>query len=235
MSRPDAEGTPDALTSDQVAAERRFGVRALLAAVALLVVTVPFALLLFLVEDAWPPLERLDAGARDRLHGYAVDHSGFVTAMKTLSRLGSGVAYLLVFAAVTWWLLRRRRPRMAVFVVVTVLGSSLLNLAVKITVNRARPVLPDPVAHAHGLSFPSGHAQAAVVGYGVLLIVFLPLLTGAWRVVAVAGSAVLVLSIGFARVALGVHYVSDVLAGYLLGAAWLLAMTAAFRAWQREE
>jgi undecaprenyl-diphosphatase len=50
----------------------------------------------------------------------------------------------------------------------------------------------------------------------------------------VAAVAVLVLGIGFSRVALGVHFVSDVLAGYVLGAAWTVAMAAAFRAWRRE-
>ena len=95
-------------------------------------------------------------------------------------------------------------------------------------------MLPDPVAHAAGTSFPSGHAQSAVVATSVLLLVFLPYLRGAWRVVAIAGAVAYVLAIGFARVALGVHYVSDVLAGYALGAAWVAAMVAAFNIWRQE-
>ena len=73
------------------------------------------------------------------------------------------------------------------------------------------------------MSFPSGHAQNAVVAWGVLLLVFLPVLRGRWRVVAVIAAVAVVLAIGFARVALSVHFVSDVLAGYALGAAWLAA------------
>lgn len=214
--------------------ERRFGIRALVAWVALALVAVPFGLLFFLVQDEWGPLARADAGARDDLHDYAVDHDGFVTAMKALSDTGSTVAYLVVFGAVCGWLLWRRLPRLTVFVVVTVAGSSLLNQVVKMSVDRSRPVLPDPVAHASGLSFPSGHAQAALVGYSVLLFVFLPLLRSIWRGVAVAVAVLMVLAIGFSRVALGVHYFSDVLAGYVLGAAWLLAMAAAFDAWRLE-
>jgi membrane-associated phospholipid phosphatase len=95
-------------------------------------------------------------------------------------------------------------------------------------------MLSDPVAHAGGNSFPSGHAQAAVVCYGVLLLVFMPALSRAWRRVAVTVAVLMVLGIGFSRVALGVHYVSDVVAGYVLGAAWLVAMTATFSAWRRE-
>jgi membrane-associated phospholipid phosphatase len=212
----------------------RFGARAALAILAITLVAVPFGLLLFLVEDHWRPLLRVDDGARDDLHAYAVAHDGFVDALQTLSTIGSARVYLPLFAAVTAWLLWRRLPRLALFVVVTVAGSSLLNSLVKVAVDRARPVLPDPVAHANGQSFPSGHAQSAIVAAGVLLLVFLPALPRSLRPAAGALAAAYVLAIGFARVGLGVHYVSDVLAGYVLGAAWLAAMTAAFMAWRQD-
>jgi undecaprenyl-diphosphatase len=154
--------------------------------------------------------------------------------MRVLSFIGSTPVWLALFTALVAWLLWRRLPRLALYVVVTVVGSSALNQVVKHAVHRARPVLPDPVAHANGLSFPSGHAQAALVGSAVLLLVFLPWLRGAWRAVAFAVGAILTVGIGFSRVALGVHYVSDVLAGYVLGAAWVIAMTAAFNALRRE-
>lgn len=213
---------------------RRFGIRALLAAAALVLVAVPFSLLLLLVKEQWRPLERADAAARDDLHAYAVDNASFVTSMRTLSDLGSTTAYVIVFSFVLGWLLWRRLPRLALFVLVTVAGSALLNRVVKAAVARSRPVLPDPVAHADGMSFPSGHAQAAVVGYAVLLLVLLPVLRGGWRPAATVVAVLMVLGIGFSRVALGVHYVSDVLAGYVLGAAWVTAMTAAFTAWRIE-
>jgi membrane-associated phospholipid phosphatase len=215
-------------------AEARFGTRALLAALALTLVAVPFALLLFLVEDRWRPLLLIDNGARDDLHAYALQHHWLVTVAKALSTIGSTPVYLVVFAAVAGWLAHRGLRRLALFVVVTMVGSALLNLLVKTAVHRARPVLPDPVARAHGLSFPSGHAQGIVVACGVLLLVFLPALRGPWRRVAVGVAVVMVSAIGAARVALGVHYVSDVLAGYVLGAAWVAAMTAAFSAWRRD-
>jgi len=138
------------------------------------------------------------------------------------------VAWVVVWALTVAWLLWHRLPRLALFVVVTAAGSVVLNALVKESVHRLRPVLADPVAHAQGLSFPSGHAQSAIVGYSLLLLVYLPGLSGAWRRVAVAGAVLMVLAIGFSRVALGVHYVSDVWAGYVLGAAWLAAMVAAF-------
>ncbi|MGB9376131.1 MAG: phosphatase PAP2 family protein [Mycobacteriales bacterium] len=216
------------------AASRRFGVRTALLAVAFVLVTVPFLLLLLLVVDRSSALARLDNGASTSLHGFAVAHPLFVRLMEGFTFLGNSATWFAIFAVVVAWLLWRRLPRLAIFVAVTPALSSLLNSVVKRLVDRTRPVLPDPVSHAAGLSFPSGHAQAAMVGYGVLVLVFLPALHGWWRRVAVALAVALVLAIGFSRVALGVHYVSDVLAGYILGAAWLAVMTAAFSAWRRE-
>lgn len=212
----------------------RFGGRTFLAAAALALVAVPFGLTLLLVEDKWAPLLRADAGARDKLHGFAVTHAGFVGAMQLISDWGSALAWQVVLAAVMIWLFWRRLPRLALFVVVTAVGSSLLNSVVKTAVHRLRPVLSDPVAREPGLSFPSGHAQAAMVGYAVLLLVFLPVLHGAWRRIAVTLAVFMVLAIGFSRVALGVHYVSDVVGGFVLGAAWVAATTSAFNAMRVE-
>lgn len=213
---------------------RRFGARALLLAFALLLVAVPFMLLLLLVEGHSTGLREVDNSARDGLHSYALHHGWFVKLLQLVSSSGTTLAWTVILLAVTGWLLWRRLLRLAAFAAVTVLMSSLLNNGVKLLVHRARPLVVHPVAHAGGNSFPSGHAQAALVGYGVLLLVFLPALRGVWRRIALAVAIVMVLAIGFSRVGLGVHYVSDVLAGYILGAAWLVAMTAAFSAWRRE-
>jgi membrane-associated phospholipid phosphatase len=213
----------------------RFGVRGILAGLALGLVAVPFGLLLFLVEDKWPPLLRADDGARDGLHAFALQHRWFVVAMETLSTIGRWWMYLPVFVVLAGWLLWRRLTRLAVFVAVTVGVSPGINDLVKAVVHRARPVLDNPVAHESGASFPSGHAQAAVVGYAVLLLVFLPVLRGGVRRIAICFAMLMVLAIGLSRVALGVHYVSDVLAGYVLGAAWVAAMTASFNLWRREQ
>jgi membrane-associated phospholipid phosphatase len=213
----------------------RFGVRGVVAGLALALVAVPFGLLLLLVEDKWPPLLRVDEGARDGLHAFALAHRPFVVAMETLTTVGRWWVYMQVFVVIAGWLLWRRRTRLAIFVVVTVGVSPGINDLVKAAVHRARPVLVDPVAHENGASFPSGHAQAAVVGYSVLLLVFMPLLHGVLRRLAVVAALLMVLGIGLSRVALGVHYVSDVLAGYALGAAWVAAMIALFNVWRRSD
>jgi membrane-associated phospholipid phosphatase len=223
-------GVPDA------ADEARFGAWAALAAVALGLVAVPFGLLLLMVESRWPPLLRVDQGAGDALHGVAVDDAALVTAMKAISTVGSARVYVPLFAVLALWLAWRGLGRLAVFVVVTMLGSWLLNSLVKLAVHRARPVLPAPVAHAGGTSFPSGHAQSATVAASVLLLVFLPALRGrpSRRRLAVGAALAWVTAVCFSRVGLGVHYVSDVLAGVVLGTAWVIAVTALFGVSRRQ-
>ncbi|MDQ1656333.1 MAG: hypothetical protein QOD41_1416 [Cryptosporangiaceae bacterium] len=210
----------------------RFGPRAVLGGAALFAVAVPFGLLLALVEANWAPLRLLDEGASDSLHGYAVGHPGFVWVLKALSFGGSTQVYLPLLTITAVVLVVVRRPRLAVFSLVTYAGGGVINPAVKAAVGRARPVLPDPVSHAGGWSFPSGHAQAAVVTALVLLSVLLPVLPRPLGRIAIGGALAVVLGIGFSRIGLGVHYVSDVLAGYALGAAWVAVSAACFGIWR---
>ncbi|MGO4598518.1 phosphatase PAP2 family protein [Terrabacter sp. 2RAF25] len=224
--------TSNAPTSDiSSRAVSRYGARKMLTAAALLLVVVPFAGLLLLVEDKWSPLATADFTARDQLHQYALTNPAFVAVMRTASDAGSALSWQIVTALIIIWLVWRRRWRLAAFTVITIAGSSLLNTAVKAAAHRTRPVVSQPFVHEPGASFPSGHAQAAIVGFGVLLLLFLPRLARPWRRAAVTVAVLMVLLIGFSRVALAAHYVSDVVAGFVLGAAWLAAMTAIFKAW----
>ncbi len=106
----------------------------------------------------------------------------------------------------------------------------MLDPAVKALVDRPRPVPEFAVAIAPGASFPSGHAMTSLVTYGVLLLLFLPAVPGHWRRTVIAVAAMIVVVVGITRVGLGVHYPSDVLAGWLLGCVWLAVTTTAFRA-----
>ena len=189
---------------------------------------------MLLVRGRWDPLLDVDQGASSGLHGFALEHGAFVTALKWISTIGSAFIYVPLFTALTLWLLAHRLRRLALFVAVTEIGSPIINALVKGAVNRARPVLSDPVAHAGGLSFPSGHAQGATVAVSVLLLVFLPRLHGRARVAALIAAPSWVVLVCFSRVALGVHFVSDVVAGVILGLAWVAVTTALFSAWRRE-
>ena len=196
------------------------------------VLLVPFFGLLFLVEDKWGPLAGADQGARDSLHQFGLGEAAFVAVMRFLSDSGSALAWQIVTVVVAAYLLLRRLWKLAAFTMVTMAGSSLLNTAVKTLVHRDRPEVSQPFVNEPGASFPSGHSQAAVVGYGVLLLLLLPALTHTWRRVAVTVAVVMVLGIGFSRVALAAHFVSDVIAGFALGLVWLGLMTALFRPWR---
>lgn len=227
---------PEQVTADeQRRAQVHFGTHAVLGFVAVVLVAVPFSVLLLLVTAKSDPLLHLDHDTANSLHTFARGHPTFTTAMKMVSRVGSPTGWWIALTPVFCWLLLRRLPRLAAFLAVTALGSSLLNGLIKASVDRARPHLPDPVATAHGMSFPSGHAQAATVGCGILVLIFLPVVPRARRLWLYVAAALIVVTIGFSRIALGVHYVSDVLAGIVVGTAWVLAMTAAFSAWRREE
>lgn len=210
------------------------GLRLTLAVVGGLLVAVPFALLLLLVVDHWGPLQRLDLSLAERLNRYAFPHPGYVTVLKVLTNAGSPAAFEALAVVVAVLLLVRRQPRLAGWLVVTVFGGGLLSTVVKVAVGRRRPLLPHPVAHAASASFPSGHALGSIVAVGALLLVGLPRVRAAARPVLVAVGVLVVLAIGFSRLGLGVHYLSDIVGGWVLGAGWLAATTAAFAAWRRD-
>lgn len=188
-------------------------------------------LVLVLVESGWAPLVRLDDGVRDGLHALAVRSPALVRAMEAVSSLGTIGVYLLLLVGLVAHLLRRGRARVAVFAVWTVAVGSVLNTTVKALVDRARPLLDDPVASAAHSSFPSGHAQGVVVAGGVLLVALWPRLPVARRRTALVALTAWSLLMGASRVLLGVHYVSDVVGGYLLALAWLALCAAAFAPW----
>lgn len=211
----------------------RYELRALLFGLAVVLVGIPFGLLLHQVTTDGPLTSFDEDGAQwlnDRLAG----KDGAIAVLRAISFTGKPVFLLFAVGLPVLWAWRRGAHRIAAFLTVTSIGGGLVDTAVKVAVGRPRPEVDEPIATAFGKSFPSGHSMAAVVCYGALLLVFLPLLTGRWRTFAVAATALLVVLIGFSRLTLGVHYVSDVLGGYVLGAAWLSASVAAFEIWREE-
>ncbi|MBL6278706.1 phosphatase PAP2 family protein [Micromonospora fiedleri] len=206
----------------------------------------PFALLAGLVLNGWPPLHRLDATVTEHLHGYAVAHPLWVRVMSVWTDAFAPMPLRVAALFLVLWLVRRGARRLAVWAVTTMVVGGLLGPLLKLLVGRARPELPDPVAEAPGLAFPSGHALNAMLAAGVLVVVFLPRpstparagqpATGAGPGVQAAvwlGALLIALVTGFSRVALGVHWSSDVLAGWLLGLAVVIATTAALGVWPR--
>lgn len=114
-----------------------------------------------------------------------------------------------------------RRPTLALGWVIAVAGNSLLNHSLKQVFARARPLHTDGLALAPGFSFPSGHSSGAVVAYGMLAYLALRLLPAKWHLPALLTAVAIAFSVGASRLFLRVHFASDVLAGFMSGAAWL--------------
>lgn len=106
---------------------------------------------------------------------------------------------------------------------VAVAGSAAARFAIKGLVDRSRPPWPIPAYLETSSSFPSGHAILAVAFYGFLLWMILRRFPAPWRAPAIAVSLAIIILAGFSRLYLGVHYPSDVLAGYAVGALFLYA------------
>jgi undecaprenyl-diphosphatase len=139
---------------------------------------------------------------------------------RVLTFFGSPAAALAVGIAVCFVLYRRRHLTEAMFLPVVLGGSELLNLILKLSFHRARPEYA--FVHLDTYSFPSGHAMISTAAYGALAyLAWSRLRTGRARLLLVVGTAVFVGVIGFSRLYLGVHYLSDVLAGIAGGAFWL--------------
>ncbi len=213
----------------------RLGLRLTLASVAVFIVLVPFTGLLSLVDTKWGPLRRLDEGTTKRLNAYVIHHHAWVSPLRATSYIFHAWVFRIIVVALAGWLVYQGARRLAAWAVTTLIVAGLLDALLKVIIARPRPSLKSSIAHVPGGSFPSGHALTAVVGTATIVLILLPLLHGAWRVVAWAAAAFISLLSGACRVALGVHYVSDVLAGWLLGAAIVLGTVAAFETWRRDE
>ncbi|WP_330235175.1 phosphatase PAP2 family protein [Streptomyces sp. NBC_00566] len=215
--------------------DRRFGMRLFAATGVAAAAAVPFGLLLVLVEGQWRPLRDLDRDAANGLHRIAVDDPAWTSTLRVLSDyVWDPLTLRVAVALLTGWLLWRGARRLAAWAAATAVAGGLIGLGVKTVVERARPALEDPVAHAPGYSFPSGHAMTATTSFAVFLLVLLPLVPRRARVVCWVVAVLSVLGVGFTRVALGVHWFSDVLGGWLLGLAVVVLTSRAFEAWRSD-
>jgi membrane-associated phospholipid phosphatase len=216
------------------AADERFGLRLGGGLVGTFVAAVTFALLLLLVRAGWPPLRSLDTAAAETFNQIDADRPELVKTAEVVSDVFDPNVFRVALTVIAVVYLIHGERHHATWLVVTVFGGAALGFTLKEIVGRARPVLPDPVSAAPGLSFPSGHALGASIGCCLLLLISLRFLSRRGRIVAVIAAVSLVGLVALARVVLGVHFVSDVLAGIALGIGWVAVTTWAYVAWRRE-
>jgi undecaprenyl-diphosphatase len=151
-------------------------------------------------------------------------------ALINITSLGSTTIITLVTVISVCYLLLANKFGTAFLVAVAIIGGSILEQVMKIGFNRARPTVVPQLVAEHSLSFPSGHAMLSAITYltlGALLAHAQTQLR--MKVFMLAAGVVLTLLIGFSRVYLGVHWPTDVLAGWAAGSAWALVFWLASR------
>jgi membrane-associated phospholipid phosphatase len=122
---------------------------------------------------------------------------------------------VLFFVWKRWW------PSL-VTLIVAVPGGMMLNELVKLLVHRHRPFVDGPFVDWSGYSFASGHTIGATPLYGQLALFILPALKARhWRRLTIFSAALLIALVGFSRIALGAHFLTDVLAAIVFGVLWL--------------
>ncbi len=165
-------------------------------------------------------LVRFDEGINQRIGPLRTD--GMITVFIWITDLGGSAALVAVALVTTGLLWAHRRRNMIAPLWLTILGSQITTYAGKYVLARQRPEFVSEVV-AVTPSFPSGHATSAMAVYGfIAYIVARDLVTTRQRFEMIYWTAVLIGLIGFSRMLLGLHYASDVAAGFLVGGFWLL-------------
>ena len=145
--------------------------------------------------------------------------------------LGEPVILLIVCLVIGTWLLIRGQRSQATILIIAAGGAVALNNLLKVLFGRARPMLWERVVDVGQYSFPSGHAMISMVIFGTigyLLSSKFPL----WRIGIISLTILLVTGIGLSRLYLGVHWPTDIVAGYAAGLVWLITCIFSLQVWQ---
>ncbi|MFD1177310.1 phosphatase PAP2 family protein [Paenibacillus puldeungensis] len=144
------------------------------------------------------------------------------TVMKLFTFLGSTTALVVVLFISVTLMIRQKKRWEALFLVIAISGGVLFNQWLKWLFHRQRPTLHRLIEET-GYSFPSGHSMVSFVFYGMLgVLVYMFLVSKLPKIILTFSIAFLIIMIGISRIYLGVHYPSDVIAGFSAGGAWLV-------------
>ena len=209
--------------------------RLALAALAAFVIAVPVTLLTLAVRSGWGPVHQLDLWVADYLHGAVGSRPALLSLLLVVQDVLHPRVFRAAVAVLVVVLFVRGARRLAWWAAITMAAGSFLGLALKLLVARTRPSFDLPLDTAPGYSFPSGHALNSAVGVLVLVLALVPVVRGTRSrlMLWLAGAFVIGLT-GFDRIGLGVHYLSDVVAGWLVAGALVTATVAAFETWRRD-
>ncbi|OKH65269.1 phosphatase PAP2 family protein [Mycolicibacterium obuense] len=180
-----------------------------------------FVAMLLAYRFSWAPLSRVDDAALDATLRVGERHPGWVTFWDVYCTVLGPTVFRLVTVVVIVVAFVRRHVSIAVFLIVSVELSGLVTEIAKRLVDRPRPATA--LVHAASSSFPSGHAVGVMVAVIALVTVSLPLVPAARRAWLIAAGVAVIVTIGAGRVILNVHHPSDVIAGWALGYAYVVA------------
>ena len=167
-----------------------------------------------------PFLSGLDTSLMAAVHAYTGPQLTGTMEAFTFAGSLAGLVPIVGLLVIVLWI--RREWSDGVMLIVAMLGAGLLMLGLKLHFKRVRPDVPWALAHEHSFSFPSGHSILAVVLYGVITyLLWTRVQDWVWRGVIILGALGFIACIGVSRVYLGVHYPTDVAAGYFVGLVWL--------------
>lgn len=170
------------------------------------------------------------------VHDWTVlERSASATTFFTwMTIIGGPVGLAVIVVAVGVILAVRKRWRWLIYLAVTVGGGSLLNLELKRYFARARPDVAEMLRRANGYSFPSGHAMGSAVAFGALAyLAFRAIRSWPAKTAVMAFLYTLIAAVALSRVYLGVHWISDVLAGVTAGTVWVTTTTVAYETVRR--
>lgn len=204
----------------------------LLGGLLVVLAAVPLALL---VRSQYDPLVHLDTSSSQAAEQLTAGSRVLLRLAQGTTLLGDPVLMTGLTAALALWLWRSGRGRIALYVLAARVGAMVLSTGLKLAVDRARPVFDQPIATAFGASFPSGHALGSSAFYSCAAVALLPLVRPGLRRALLVVAVVLPLLVAASRVLLGVHFLSDVTGGLLLGFGWVAVVTTVFAAWRSDE
>lgn len=157
----------------------------------------------------------------------------FAESMSFVTQMGNVTGGVLSVGIFILLSLVFHKKKVAFFILISVLGATLIGLLAKLLVGRPRPaeeLLLNYPGYLHDTSFPSGHVLFFMGLYGLLLyIAFTEITHLFWRRVSVALCLVLICLIGVSRMYVGAHWFSDTLGSYMIGSVWLIVIIHFYR------
>ena len=196
--------------------------------IAVILLLGPFSVLTAIVLVTAPGVLPIDADVANWWHRPALEHPAFGSTLRVIGLITEPIWLRVIALAVALLLWRRGQGRTAAWLVTTMAIGGTLGIVLKQVFARSRPEWPEAITVISGYSYPSGHAVNSMLAAGCAIVLLRPLLGTAGRRRLWTVAIAYVLLVGFDRVALGVHYLTDVLGGWTLALTVLSFTLAAF-------